>query len=437
MYHKEWLIDLLDRKFELVNSSTSEDFLLELANFLGFILENETLKPHTERLISQFQEQSRSIEDILNKEREEVIQLREKFVILFPDSDDSHLDRPSAEEFPDALFDSPYNGSLSSFDYLVNNETPIPNIWTYDDQPEQPDPTKVGILINLLMRKVRQLEIKEVPEKFYFALQNLQESHLHLRREFVNHSRISPASSLLRLLDFKDRINPPPKPYKTWKEMLSDVSNMSDFFEYVARLRDEREPREYHITHLRRVYEQLRADIGTHLSHYELVKRYKARCMWYNRQQLFPLIKQNEGNEEDALTRDLALYLFDNGVSTLYRVRQGVHEYDLIGQSSNAIFVEAKVYKDSNHAKRNLINGIAQLHAYLNALEAGENIIQEIYYVIFRLGGPLYDIPWEIPTNRHIFYPVIIDIGSSEESGRRQPKPIQITLEDFFDALTE
>jgi hypothetical protein len=167
--------------------------------------------------------------------------------------------------------------------------------------------------------------------------------------------------------------------------------------------------------------------------HHGILLRYKARCMWYDRRRLERLVKENEEKQEDVLTRDLALYLFDNGISTLYRVKRGRHEYDLIGDQTKArIFVEVKVYKDSKNARRDLIQGIAQLHAYLNGLEADDVASQEVYYVIYRLGGRLCDLPEEIPTNRRTFYPVIIDLGASRESGSRQPKPISIPLRDFF-----
>ena len=58
--------------------------------------------------------------------------------------------------------------------------------------------------------------------------------------------------------------------------------------------------------------------------------------------------------------------------------------------------------------------------------------MNEVYYVIFRLGGPLYDLLEKIVTNRRIVYPVIIDLGDSIESGSRQPKPIIVRESDFL-----
>ena len=83
------------------------------------------------------------------------------------------------------------------------------------------------------------------------------------------------------------------------------------------------------------------------------------------------------------------------------------------------------------------MTGVAQLHSYLNGLEADNLQIQEAYYVIYRHGGPLYDLPREISTNRHTIYPITIDLGLSEESGRRQPRPIEIAREEFFQAIAQ
>jgi hypothetical protein len=163
--------------------------------------------------------------------------------------------------------------------------------------------------------------------------------------------------------------------------------------------------------------------------------------MWYDRQRLERLINENPGVEEDVLTRDLALYLFDNGISTWYRVRRGVHEYDLVPDKTSSItssvFIEAKAYKSSNNARKDLIGGLYQLHSYINAREAEGLYIEEIYYVIYRLGGPLYDFPSSISMNKWIFYPIIVDLGPSRESGRKQPRPIIISEKDIFGFISD
>jgi hypothetical protein len=46
-------------------------------------------------------------------------------------------------------------------------------------------------------------------------------------------------------------------------------------------------------------------------------------------------------------------------------------------------------------------------------------------------------LPGVIKTNRRLFYPIIIDLGKSVESGSRQSKPIYLREEDFFKAIEE
>jgi hypothetical protein len=55
--------------------------------------------------------------------------------------------------------------------------------------------------------------------------------------------------------------------------------------------------------------------------------------------------------------------------------------------------------------------------------------------IVFRLGGPIYELPSEIPTNRFTIRTVLIDLGSSTESGRRQPKPVIINLTEVMEAI--
>jgi hypothetical protein len=90
----------------------------------------------------------------------------------------------------------------------------------------------------------------------------------------------------------------------------------------------------------------------------------------------------------------------------------GKHEVDLLElDAKHPMFIEAKAYKDSR-AKGEIVSGIGQLHAYLSSYEAHRNIF-EAFYVIFRLAGPIYELPRIIRTNRFTIYPVLIDLGLS------------------------
>ncbi|HXQ39257.1 MAG TPA: hypothetical protein VN843_34980, partial [Anaerolineales bacterium] len=89
--------------------------------------------------------------------------------------------------------------------------------------------------------------------------------------------------------------------------------------------------------------------------------------------------------------------------------------------------------KDSD-AKADVIAGISQLHAYLSTYEAHKQITNA-YYIVFRLGGPDYELPRLLQTNRFTIYPMLIDLGVSEESGRRQPQSIIISESELLEGI--
>jgi hypothetical protein len=136
------------------------------------------------------------------------------------------------------------------------------------------------------------------------------------------------------------------------------------------------------------------------------------------------------GDREKKLTLHLARFLFDNGVPVIYRMRAGQHEMDMVDpDATKPLLIEAKVYKDSS-AREEIVEGIAQLHSYLNNLSASRDM-DEAYYVVYRFGGPLYELPEEITTNRFLLSTILIDVGRSRESGSRQPKPVIILKDDI------
>jgi hypothetical protein len=158
--------------------------------------------------------------------------------------------------------------------------------------------------------------------------------------------------------------------------------------------------------------------------------------MWYDKQRLRQLVMDAQGKfisqREDTLVLEMAKWLFDSGLPVLVQARLSNLEPDLLSVGSPAILIEGKAYKA---ADKNVIKNLAQLHAYLNSLDASQFHIEEAYYVVFRLAGPLYDLPRQLPFNRHIIYPVVIDLGVANDSGRKQPQPIVVTLEDVMNVV--
>jgi hypothetical protein len=330
----------------------------------------------------------------------------------------------------------------------------------------------VARLLSILRGKVGQLK-DSLPQagdestgvdEIDYRLSDLEKRHKFTHFGWVNYCRVSPSPTLLHLLEVEKRINPEPEDSSRWRELPihERLNEAKDTYfrerhyswiqdltygvyskygnyrpnklsqEQIERIIQDRKK------DLRRVYEAVRQEIGTTRLHFQLLDRYRTRCHWYNQEYLRKQVLTRAGkfvrDREDILTRDLALYLYDHGVIVLYKAKLGKHEVDLLEiDAKHPIFIEAKAYIDPS-ARRDLVSGIGQLHAYLSSFEAHRNI-SEAFYVIFRLGGPIYELPRKIRTHRFTIYSVLIDLGLSSESGRRQPKPSIISEEEVISII--
>lgn len=428
-YQQRW-IDILDRRYGLVNKVLDDDFWLELAQFLVFLLNEEPFRPYSAHIQYEFLDWLDGYRNKLKAEIEAAIKIRDDLIVAFHHLNDSDTPRPDLTDNEDVVnifFSDPYFRSLAYFDYHVENvrQGEI-SLWSRSGDFNEQDPTEVAILLNILEQKMDEIPREQKPEDLLLRVRYLRDSHAYFRREFIGVCRVWPPASLDFLLKVVEKINPAPNRYRTISGLTSAM-----FRESIQRIRQPLPDISTCRIHLLRVYERIRADLGTHLAHYELIQRYKARCMVYDRERVTARANATEGNQEDVLTQDLALYLFDNGVSTYYRTMQGVHEYDLIAPT---IAVEAKIYRD-NKQRSYLKKGILQFHAYANSLETDTDKVRELYYVVFRLGGPLYDWPEKIEMNRWTIYPILIDLGLSQDSGSRQRDVKPITFDEIFGSV--
>jgi hypothetical protein len=276
----------------------------------------------------------------------------------------------------------------------------------------------------------------------YLRFQNLKEARLHDWREVINHQRVSPEAALIELLRIEEFINPKPGKTDTPRGWLNQSSfrDSGGFLGaalrkeiYEGKLDTERLHRAKWL--VRSVYEGLRVLIGRTLSHQQLVGRFKARAAWYDKQRLRALVFDAATNtfireREDTLVLEMAKWLFDSGLPVFVQPHLSNLEPDLLSVSSPSILIGGKAYIKED---KTILKNLAQLHAYLNTLDASQFHIEEAYYVVFRLAGPLYDFPRQL---RHIIYPVVIDLGLADDSGRNQPPPLVVTREELQAVVT-
>jgi hypothetical protein len=460
MLYAQNLLDLLNRKHKFVKESTDDIYLLECKKFIEFLLNSDYFKDYIFLIYNAWNEERKQYEDYLAKAIRKIAKLKNKIIKKYPHLNDNKLQRPR-----NGFVRGKYRYSFAYFNDILKGERQKSfsmNPQLYDDN------TDVRLLINIINSKINEYEKpsvtskgRELDKNIWVEFQTIVDNHNYKHKDFVNFRRVSPGASLIALLQITQVINPKPKAYSSKDEFYNNLVDFEEFelsfltediikavYEYnryqsdfsddpnMAAFKERRRRCE---VHLRRIYETLREKIGTHLSHLQLINKYKTRCMWYDYTRMRDLVnsdsRENVSHREHRLTVDLARYLFDNGVTSLYRAKFGIHEVDLVDPSSKSpIFVEAKAYVSSEGTRKRLIDGIAQVHSYLNNITS-KYMIEEAYYVIFRLGGPLYDLPSKINFHRYIIIPIIIDLGASRISGSQQPKPITINLDEITSSV--
>ncbi|MBE0433821.1 hypothetical protein IBX73_10215 [candidate division WOR-3 bacterium] len=460
MLYDDKIIDLLDRKYNFVANSADDIYLLELQKFVYYIGNEEPYKQYVAHLLDEWTDKIKEHENYMNEILPTIIELKDKLISKYPELDDSTMQRPATHHVPPN-----YRCSFAYFNDILHGKREK----SYPMTPEPyHDRTDIRALLNIINSKITDYEksntvndtTKHIDDAIMTEYVNLNNTQEFKHNDFVNYQRVSPGASLEVLIDIANIINAPPQKIASMKESIlnsrefqialycSDIYKAA--YEYRRnksgfasdpQMQEFKQRRTWCMAHLKRIYEALREQIGTYFSHLRVINRYKTRCMWYDRGRLRSLVIDNKGKyiqtRENTLTVDLARYLFDNGITVLYRARFGIHEVDLVDPAARSpIFVEAKAYIGARNTKKRLIDGVSQIHSYLNNLES-KYAIREAYYVIFRLGGPIYDLPEKIVFQRFAVIPIVIDMAESTMSGSRQPKPVIIKRSEIAEAVED
>jgi hypothetical protein len=188
---------------------------------------------------------------------------------------------------------------------------------------------------------------------------------------------------------------------------------------------------------LERAWDGLRARFASTFAAQTVVQRFKTRVEEYDRERTRGIAEQEisrveaakEAGErtksrlEDVLARDLNLYLYDEGHRVLYRPRLDDLEPDALALGPTPLLVEAKAYRDGSRARRDVKDGFAQCVSYLSQLSSsGAAGVYEAHLAVFRVDGPLYELPEVFRHGRFRVYPVLIDLALPEERGRDQAR---------------
>ena len=446
----EHLISILDRRFSLIENFDRREYLVHLISFADFLFNDAEISPYPKQLMHEYVGKAREYDLSLTNEIGPIVAFREGLATKYPQIDDSDAEPPS-----DLADNRRYEWTLAYFDDLVQGNSRLIGERINTTPSHYDDNTVPGKLIGILKSKANALLDEEegqekrlvaegkdpepIPDELgqmWAEFRSLEERHKHAFRYFVNYRRASPGQALINIQEVVHLLTKKPVGFQYLRDTLANFQD-AIFWTFIGEVlyndqqdmaRLDRDIDAIRKT-VRIAYEGIRETIGKLAARVQVVDRYKTRCMWYDAENVRAVGEAGEV----ALTRHLALFLFDQGVLVTTRTRLGVHELDVVDLVHASMVVEAKVYAAKHRpsdVKKKILKGIAQLHGYMNGLDSSIGI-REGFLVVFRCGGRLIDLPREIQTPRFTIVPVMIDVGEAAESGSRQPHPVVINIDEI------
>ncbi len=171
--------------------------------------------------------------------------------------------------------------------------------------------------------------------------------------------------------------------------------------------------------------------LGARRSLRALLGRFKDRCERHDRERLLKLSIER-GTNENRLTEELTRWLFDEGLNPLSRPLVAGLEPDVLEpfrDPTATLYVEAKQYKVTRGTRSKLIKGFWQLCDTVHRLRGHQFDLTEAFYVVFRRGGALFELPREIPFEGWTAFPLLIDLAPAKVVGSRQREQPQVVSE--------
>lgn len=457
------LVELLERQWRFLFAQEGAAFYRQLRRFIKFIQEDPRLVTHLDDIQRDAQKLIQKHHQHDHDLTQQLIALKADFSQVAPDEDDSST-APPANEWPP----HGYETSLAYFNEVATNSH-VRQIQIDTLADTSSSKTLLKILAakfnnptSLLSKPGQRITRTDAQQSQVDSLERqrlyLKQQHEYAHRNFIDEKLTSSGlllSGVLRLLrDF----NPEPMPIPARQEdrdaqLLAQLNqymneelatpgkrNLEDaLYSEHSSSNDQNEKINQSVRalklHMERIYEDLRLRIGTRQSLLGLINRFQHRCQWHDRKRLYNLAESTKGQAEEVLTAELALWLFDQGLSPVSKPMMAGLQPDLTDPSSKFnLYVEAKQYAGS--AKEYLIHGVHQLWDTVSGLKGTPYEVNEAFYIVFRRGGPRYILP-EQPLlgegwTAHLR---LIDIAPPQERGSRATqKPIVISADEITPA---
>jgi hypothetical protein len=474
------LVELLDRQVDfLLRQTDSAAFLIQVEPFLRALRSEPRLAAYVDDVLEEVVRIVDDMEEVDTQLTSELLELRRELVELRPEADDSNPEAASESDSRAIKLQAglTYRWTLAYFDEWASSE---PEPFNADGKGGLAR-TLLEILQNKNTAYLHEAEAaaahenadhKANPEDVSTDAQpptedehngpgrdplgawrrrlgNVQRRYDYAVRLLRLRTRTSAGLALLKLDAVANDLNPPARVLDdegedtlsaasdlmrwvsseshslfklAWQERL-DAADRGIIDKRVADLRDATE----------RLREDLRRRIGTTRSRLALVNRFKLRCEWHDRERMLAVADDDRlpGGPEDRLTGEFARYLFDAGLSPLTKPLAGGLQPDLLDPLAS-FYVEAKQYARSS-ARGDIVKSVAQVLDTVGRLRGGPYAVDEAFCLVFRRGGPYYDLPQVLQTETYRLHLVMVDLASTTEAGRRQQdKPVQIPADEFF-----
>jgi hypothetical protein len=176
-----------------------------------------------------------------------------------------------------------------------------------------------------------------------------------------------------------------------------------------------------------------------------LLRRYKHKCEWFNREKLFTLWEQNTKKGEKLLAMHLYEYLFDQGIDFFIEPASISGEADLVNSQidEEPLVADVKIFNPLKSKASNYIcSGFRQVYQYL--LDYNESFGYLIIFktceedLKFSLKPKEEFVPFITHNNKSIFL-ITIDIFIYEKSAskRGRLKTVEITETDLVNVINK
>lgn len=428
--------ELLDLQLEFLQKQQGLSFIGQVGRYLDTITSDPRVDTLFGDLLREADKAELAFANVEKKLIARLCEIRDALIAMAPSIDDS-----TRQHDPSVGFDHEYEASFGHFNAMAAK---APDRIALQRFPEQ-----IEVFLPRMLRVVGEkwqavAKIAKTPELFVLgsAQGAIEADHQHAIQRFSLIGRSDPCAAAARLRTFIDEMNPPPGVTDEERLMWNLRVGMNDLLRGLYGLRpassradreDVARDVENSVTKLREdaesVHVELRRRLYSRRSRRALLVRFKIRCESYDRERMRGLARPNK--RETPLTVEAARFLFDNGLTPLIDATSGGLRPDLLDTATPwTFYLESKQYGDAAGARKAVRDGAKQIWDTAGHLKSLG--VTEVFWLVFRRGGPRCILPDELRAEGLVVFPILIDIAEVKKSGSKQKEqPLEFKAEDL------